>query len=155
MLRLDEIFYKAITADADLMQAVGGRVKSTCFEVSPEETDNTPLPYIIIIDEGKSPAQTTKDDEWMPSQWRVSAGVEVGAVSPNEVDALVMKAMKAIANYIVTMSIHGEEFPYLNEGFPQTQGIAWDWTKPCYFDVAHYQCDVNYYDDEQESDSDV
>ena len=155
MLRLDEIFYKAITADADLMQAVGGRVKSTCFEVSPEDTDNTPLPYIIIIDEGKQPAQTTKDDEWMPSQWRVSAGVEVGAVSPNEVDALVMKAMQAIANYIVTMSIHGEEFPYLNEGFPQTQGIAWDWTKPCYFDVAHYQCDVNYYDDEQESDSDV
>ena len=150
MLRLDEIFYKAITADADLMQAVGGRVKSTCFEVSPDEKDNTQLPYILILDEGKQPAQTTKDDEWMPSQWRVSAGVEVGAVSPNEVDALVMKAMQAIANYIVTMSIHGEEFPYLNEGFPQTQGVAWDWTKPCYFDVAHYQCDVNYYDDEQD-----
>ena len=150
MLRLDEIFYKAITADADLMQAVGGRVKSTCFEVSPDEKDNTQLPYILILDEGKQPAQTTKDDEWMPSQWRVSAGVEVGAVSPNEVDALVMKAMQAIANYIVTMSIHGEEFPYLNEGFPQTQGVAWDWKKPCYFDVAHYQCDVNYYDDEQD-----
>ena len=152
MLRLDKILFDAITADAELMQAVSGRVKSTCFEVSPEETDNTPLPYIIIIDEGKAPAQTTKDDEWMPSQWRVSAGVEVGAVSPNEVDALVMKAMQAIANYIVTMSIHGEEFPYLNEGFPQTQGVAWDWTKPCYFDVAHYQCDVNYYDDEQDED---
>lgn len=150
MLRLDEIFYKAITADADLMQAVGDRVKSTCFEVSPDEQDNTTLPYILVLDEGKQPAQTTKDDEWMPSQWRVSAGVEVGAVSPNEVDALVMKAMKAIANYIVTMSIHGEEFPYLNEGFPQTQGVAWDWTKPCYFDVARYQCDVNYNDDEQD-----
>ena len=150
MLRLDEIFYKAITADADLMQAVGGRVKSTCFEVSPEEQDNTQTPYIIIIDERKPPAQTTKDDEWMPSQWRVSAGVEVCADSPNEVDALVMRAMQAIANYIVTMSIHGEEFPYLNEGFPQTQGVTWDWDKPCYFDVAHYQCDVNYNDDEQD-----
>jgi hypothetical protein len=151
MLRLDEIFYKAITADADLMQAVGGRVKSTCFEVSPEDTDNTPLPYIIIIDEGKAPAQTTKDDEWMPSQWRVGAGVEVGAKSPNEVDALVMKAMKAIAEYISTLANQGEEIPYLNEGSPQTQGIAWDWTKPCYFDVAHYQCDVdNTNGDEQE-----
>ena len=151
MLRLDKIFFDAITADAELMQAVGGRVKSTCFEVSPEDTDNTPLPYIIIIDEGKAPAQTTKDDEWMPSQWRVSAGVEVGAVSPNEVDALVMKAMKAIANYIVTMSIHGEDFPYLNEGFPQTQGVAWDWTKPCYFDTLHYQCEMylnNEYDEQ-------
>ena len=150
MLRLDEIFYKAITADADLMQAVGGRVKSTCFEVSPEDTDNTPLPYIIIIDEGKAPAQTTKDDEWMPSQWRVGAGVEIGAKSPNEVDALVMKAMKAIAEYISALASQGEEIPYLNEGFPQTQGVQWDWTKPCYWDIAHYQCDIDYIDDDEQ-----
>ena len=156
MLRLDKIFFDAITADAELMQAVGGRVKSTCFEVSPDEQDNTPLPYILILDEGKQPAQTTKDDGWMPSQWRVGAGVEVGAKSPNEVDALVMKAMKAIAAYISTLADQGEEIPYLNEGFPQTQGVAWDWTKPCYFDVARYQCDIDYIDDdEQESNSDI
>ena len=150
MLRLDKILFDAITADADLMQAVGGRVKSTCFEVSPDEQDNTPLPYIVIRDLGKQPAQTTKDDEWMPSQWNVVAGIEVGAASPNEVDALVMKAMKAIANHISTLASQGEEIPYINEGFPQTQGVDWDWTKPCYFDVARYQCDVNYYDDEQD-----
>lgn len=150
MLRLDKIFFDAIIADEELMQAVGGRVKSTCFEVSPDEQDNTPLPYILILDEGKQPAQTTKDDEWMPSQWRVGTGVEVGSKSPNEVDALVMKAMKAIANHISTLVSQGEEIPYLNEGFPQTQGVNWDWTKPCYFDVAHYQCDVTNKDDEQE-----
>jgi len=150
MLRLDKIFFDAITADAELMQAVGGRVKSTCFEVSPDEKDNTPLPYILILDEGKQPAQTTKDDGWMPIQWRVGAGVEVGAKSPNEVDALIMKAMKAVAAYIGTLT---EDILYLNEGFPQTQGVNWDWMKPCYFDVAHYQCDVNYYDDEQEEGS--
>ena len=150
MLRLDKIFFDAITADAELMQAVGGRVKSTCFEVSPDEQDKTPLPYIIIRDFGKQPAQTTKDDEWMPSLWNVGAGIEVGAASPNEVDALVMKAMKAIANHISTLASQGEEIPYLNEGFPRTQGVDWDWTKPCYWDLAQYQCDVNYNDDEQE-----
>jgi len=150
MLRLDKIFFDAITADAELMQAVGGRVKSTCFEVSPDEQDNTPLPYIVIRDLGKQPSQTTKDDEWMPSQWNVGAGIEVGAASPNEVDALVMKAMKAIANHISTLASQGEEIPYLNEGFPQTQGVDWDWTKPCYWDLAQYQCDVNYNDDEQD-----
>ena len=150
MLRLDKLLFDAIVADEELMQAVGGRVKSTCFEVAPDKDDNTPLPYIIVIDEGKAPAQTTKDDEWMPSQWRVGAGVEVGAKSPNEVDALVMKAMKAIAEYISTFANQGEEIPYLNEGFPQTHGIQWDWTKPCYWDIAHYQCDINYYDDEQD-----
>jgi len=150
MLRLDKIFFDAITADAELMQAVGGRVKSTCFEVSPDEQDNTPLPYIVIRDLGKQPSQTTKDDEWMPSQWNVGAGVEVGAASPNEVDTRVMKAMKAIANHISTLASQGEEIPYLNEGFPQTQGVDWDWTKPCYWDLAQYQCDVNYNDDEQD-----
>ena len=156
MLRLDKILFDAITADSELMQAVGGRVKSTCFEVSPEETDNTPLPYIIIRDLGKQPAQTTKDDEWMPSQWRVGAGVEVGAASPNEVDDIVEKAMKAIADYISSLASQGEEIPYLNEGFPQTQGVSWDWTKPCYWDLAQYQCDIdNYNDDEQESNSDI
>ena len=153
MLRLDEIFYKAITADTKLMQAIGGRVKSTCFEVSPDETDNIPLPYILILDEGKAPAQTTKDDEWMPCLWRVGAGVEVAATSRNEVDALMMKVMRAIAKYSMSMSLHGVAFPYINEGFPQTQGVAWDWEKPCYFDVAHYQCamynTLTDYNDEQ------
>lgn len=142
MLRLDSIFFDAITADAELMQAVGGRVKSTCFEVPPDEQDNTPLPYIIIADDGKQPANTTKDDEWMPATWRVGAAVEIGAKSPNDVDALMMKAMAAIANHIQRLASQGEDIPYLNEGFPQTQGVSWDWTKPCYFDVAHYQCDV-------------
>ena len=144
MLRLDKIFFDALTANAELMQAVKGRVKSTCFEVSPEEKDNTPLPYIIIRDEGKSPARSTKDDEWMPSMWQVGAGVEVGAESPNEVDALVMMAMRAIADHMQTLAEQGEDIPYLNEGFPQTEGVAWDWTKPCYFDLAHYQCEIMY-----------
>ena len=152
MLRLDKILFDAITADSELMQAVGGRVKSTCFEVSPDEQDNTPLPYIVIRDLGKHPARTTKDDEWMPSLWNVGAGIEVGATSPNEVDAIVMKAMKAVANYMQTLE---GDVPYLNEGFPQTQGVSWDWTKPCYWDLAQYQCDIDYNDDEQESNSDI
>ena len=148
MLRLDKILFDAITADSELMQTVGNRVKSTCFEVSPDEQDNTPLPYIVIRDLGKQPAQTTKDDEWMPNLWNVGAGIEVGATSPNEVDAIVMKAMKAVANYMQTLE---GDVPYLNEGFPRTQGVNWDWMKPCYWDLAQYQCDVEYTeDDEQE-----
>ncbi len=148
MLRLDKILNDAITADADLMQAVGSRVKSTCIEVSPDENDNTPLPYILIMDEGKQPSQSTKDDGWMPESWRVSAGIEIADISPNKVDDLMMKAMRAVANYIRTLP--NSDIPYLNEGFPQTQGISWDWQKPCYFDVAHYQCDIDYDNDEQD-----
>jgi hypothetical protein len=100
------------------------------------------------MDEGKQPSQTTKDDEWMPSQWRVSAGVEVAATKPNEVDSIMMKVMQAIANHMQTLQ--GADIPYLNEGFPQTQGVSWDWTKPCYFDVVHYQCDIDYTNDDEQ-----
>ena len=37
MFKLDELLYNAICADADLMTVIGGRVESTCFEVSPDE----------------------------------------------------------------------------------------------------------------------
>lgn len=150
MLRLDKLIFDAISADADLMQAVGSNVKSTCIEVSPDEKDKTSLPYLLIIDEGKAPTDSTKDDGWMPSQWRVTAGVEVAGKSPNAVDDLTMKVMKAISNHIKTLSANGEDIPCLNEGYPKTQGIAWDWTKPCYFDTVLYQCDIEYDDDEQE-----
>ena len=54
MKSLDEIIYDAICADAALMEAIGSRVVSTCFEVSPEDHDNTPLPNIIVTDDGVS-----------------------------------------------------------------------------------------------------
>lgn len=150
MLRLDKILYNAITADESLMQVTGGRVKSTCFEVSPDEQDNTDLPYIIITDEGKRPSASTKDDCWMPYCWSLSAGIEVAAESPNEVDRLVMMAMQAVARYIAARADEGEIIPILSEEYPQTQGVAWDWTKPCYFDVVHYQCDAYYSEDDEE-----
>ena len=39
------------------MEAIGGRVVSTCFEVSPDEADNTELPNIIVTDDGFQPGR--------------------------------------------------------------------------------------------------
>jgi hypothetical protein len=154
MQRLGKIIFDALCANSELVQAVGGRIKSTCFEVPPMEQDNTPLPYIIITDDGMSPSQTTKDNVWMPYLFRVNVGVEIGAASSNEVWDLELKVMKAIADHIKSLAEQGVDIPYLNEGYPQTEGIAWDWNKPCYFDTIHYQCDLeNTNDDEQEDGS--
>ena len=71
MLPLDEILYNAVKADAALMKAVGGRVVSTCFEVSPDDKDNTPLPCIIINDDGKQSQPETKDSMWLLTDWKV------------------------------------------------------------------------------------
>ena len=145
MLELDEIFYNALKANETIVSDTGDRIYSTCVEVPPMENDNTPLPYIIIMDDGLQNDQTTKDDVWESENDRVQASVLVNAISPKEVKRLTRLCRKAIANYIATME--GEK-PYLLS--LTTNGTVWNWTKPCYYKTLQYQCDVTNYDDEQE-----
>ena len=139
-MNLDELFFNAIMADADLVLAVGGRVGSTCFEVSPDETDNTLLPNIIITDDGLTNQPDSKDVEWESREDRVQASVDVAAETPKQVKQLIGMVRHAIANYIQALDDQGEDIPYLQS--VQTAGVAWDWMKPCYHDVITYTCDV-------------
>ena len=61
MKDIDEILYDALRADESLMEAVGGRIVSTCFEVGPDGKDNTPLPCIIVTDDNFQNMPETKD----------------------------------------------------------------------------------------------
>ena len=139
-LELDELFFNALMEDADLVLAVGGRIESTCFEVSPDEQDNTPLPCIIVTDDGLSNQPTDKDIEWEAGEDRVQASVEVDAKDPKQVKQLIRMVRKAISNYITSLCEKGEEIPCLQS--VQTNGVAWDWMKPCYHSTITYQCDV-------------
>lgn len=139
-MNLDELFFNAIMADADLVLAVGGRIESTCFEVSPDETDNTLLPNIIITDDGLTNQPDSKDVEWESREDRVQASVDVAAETPKQVKQLIGMVRKAIANYIQALDDQEEDIPYLQS--VQTAGVAWDWMKPCYHDVITYTCDV-------------
>ena len=139
-LELDELFFNALMADADLVLAVGGRIESTCFEVSPDEKDNTQLPCIIVTDDGLTNNLTNKDVEWESDEDRVQASVEVDGRDPKEVKKLIRMVRKAIANYITSLYDQGEDIPCLQS--VQTNGVAWDWMKPCYHSTITYQCDV-------------
>ena len=139
-MELDELFFNALMEDADLVLAVGGRIESTCFEVSPDEQDNTPLPCIIVTDDGLSNQPTDKDIEWEAGEDRVQASVEVDAKDPKQVKQLIRMVRKAIANYITSLYEKGEEIPCLQS--VQTNGVAWDWMKPCYHSTITYQCDI-------------
>ena len=152
MKTLAEIFYDAIQADTELMEAIGSRVVSTCFEVPPDELDNTPLPNIIITNDGFQNNTSTKDCVWETDEDTVQASVDVAASSPQEVDSLVAKVRKAIDTYITTMYTNGNAIPELQPGSPSSQGIEWDWMKPCYYQKITYQCITEKYtEDEQES----
>lgn len=149
MKPVDEIIYDAICADTALMEAIGSRVVSTCFEVPPAEADNTPLPNIIVTDDGFQNQNGTKDCVWESGEDRVQATVDVAADSPKEVKQIVRKVRKAVETYIGTLYTQGEDIPELES--LSSDGIAWDWMKPCYYQRLTYQCitkaDI---DDEQE-----
>lgn len=140
MKELDEILYDALKADAELMEAVGNRIVSTCFEVSPEEKDNTPLPCIIVTDDGWQNVPGTKDDEWESKEDTVAASVEVDAISPKEIKRILKMVRHAIAKYIAGMAERDEEIPYLDN--VQSTGIGWDWIKPCYHETVAYTCKI-------------
>ena len=138
MKQVDEIIYDAIRADAALMEAIGNRVQSTCFEVSPAEQDNTPIPYVIVTDDGFQNQVGTKDTVWESGEDRVQAGVEVAADSPAEVKRLIKMVRSAVETYVVGLYEQGETIPELES--LSSDGLAWDWMKPCYFQRLTYSC---------------
>ena len=148
MTPLDEILYNAIRADIDLMQAVGSHIVSTCFEVGPDEVDNTPLPCIIVTDDGWQNQPETKDNTWEGTEDHVSASIEVDGRSPKEVKQLLKMCRKAVAQHIATLDDQEayDEIPQLDS--VQASQLAWDWTKPCYHQVLTYQCTININDNE-------
>lgn len=148
-MQVDEIIYNAITADAALMTAIGGRVKSTCFEVAPGDEDKTPIPNIIITDDGFQNQVGTKDTVWESDEDRVQVTVDIAAASPNEVKQLVKAVRRAIKQYVILTYQDGNDTPELES--LTSEGIAWDWMKPCYYQRLTYQCiTVANIEDEQE-----
>jgi hypothetical protein len=138
MKQVDELIYDAIRADNGLMTAIKGNVVSTCFEVSPDETDKTPLPYVIVTDDGFQNQIESKDDGWEGTEDRVGVGVEVAAESPQEVKQLIRLVRRAVASYIDQMYADGEAIPELES--LSSDGLAWDWLKPCYYQRLTYSC---------------
>ena len=140
MKSVDEIIYDAICADTAIMEAIGSRVASTCFEVPPAEADNTPLPNIIVTDDGFQNQNGTKDCVWESGEDRVQVTVDVAADSPKEVKRLIRMVRRAVENHIILMSATDGCIPELDS--LSSNGIAWDWMKPCYYQQLSYQCTV-------------
>ena len=134
----DEIIYEAIIANETLQTETGGRIQSTCIEVPPTDDDNTPLPYIIIAEEQLQNEQGTKDNVWEGDMDHVAVSVIISANSPADVKRLRRLVRQAIAKYV-----EEHETGYLYLTSLTYDGIAWDWTKPCYYSTLHYKCDMD------------
>ena len=151
MKQIDELLYDAICADADLIQYIGGeqQVQSTCFEVSPDEQDNTPIPYLIITYDGFQMKQGTKDCVWETGEDAETATIEIAAESRDEVIKLVRMVRLAIENHMCALYAQGEATPQLDS--LHGDGIAWDWMKPCHYTHLTYQVTTNNNDDDEQT----
>ena len=151
MKQIDELLYDGICADADLIKYIGGaqQVRSTCFEVSPVDKDNTPIPYLIVTFDGFQLSQGTKDVVWESDEDSVSASVEIAAGSPDEVHKLTRMVRRAIENHMCQLYTEGKCIPQLDS--LRSDGIAWDWLKPCYYTHLTYQVTVNNNDDDEQT----
>ena len=145
-MELDDIIYAAITGDSSLVSLTDGNIVTCCFEIPPDIEDNTPLPYIIIVEDPTQNEQGTKDDVWDSDYDSAQVIIEIAAATKAEVKQLRRKVRKAIREYVSTMDY--TTCPDLKSF--SNEGIAWDWLKPCYYDRLHYQCDVLFTDDDEQ-----
>jgi hypothetical protein len=137
-MELSEIIYNAICSDQTIMAALKGGVHDTCVPVPPHLEDNTLCPYIIVMENPYTNDQGTKDNVWESDQDRVGVSVQICADDPATVRTLRRKVRHAIAEYVLN-----NETGYIYLVSSTNDGIAWDWTKPCYYDTLHYQCDMD------------
>jgi hypothetical protein len=149
-MELDEIFYAALTSDESLVALTNGNIVTCCFETPPDADDNTPLPYVIIMEEPSQNEEGTKDTVWESEYDNESVCIEIAAATKKEFKRLRRKVRHVLATYIENMDY--SQKPELTNR-PSKEGMTWDWLRPCYYDRLHYQCDVlttNDEDDEQE-----
>jgi len=91
-----------------------------------------------VTDDGFQNQVGSKDCVWESGEDRVQATVDVAADSPKEVKRLIRMVRRAIENQIILMSANNERIPELES--LSSGGVAWDWTKPCYYQHLTYQC---------------
>lgn len=138
---LTDILLDAIEANDELVTITGSRVYDTANEVPSWQDDNTPLPYIVVIENGSQNDQATKDSVWEGDTDHCNASIIICAETPDKVRSMRRKVRKAVEDYIVSMAEQGETIPYLTAS--SNEGVAWDDVKPCYNDAIHYQCDMD------------
>ena len=181
-LLTDRIFFDALSADTELMTAIGNRLYCTSIPVPDLQADNTPVPYVIITFDGLNNQDTTKDDPFEGGTDQVNIGIEVAANDRLQLAELTQKIRRIIhedfsyqwryeelqANGERLVTSNGfllrvlKDFDKMVRQMPQdytftADAVQYDSMKPCYWQVLHYQCDMyntlTDYEDEQEKDN--
>ena len=166
-LQTDIIIYDALSADTELMAAIGDRLYCTAIPAPDLEAENTPCPYVIVTFDGLNNQDTTKDDPYEGGTDKVQISVIVAANNRLELAELTQKIRHIIhedfsyqwryeglrANGQQLTTSNGfllrvlKDFDRMVRQMPQdytfsADAVQYDSMKPCYFQELHYLCDM-------------
>lgn len=165
-LLTDKIFFEALKANADFMQAIGGRLYGTAIPVPDLEAENEPVPYCIVTFDGLNNQDSTKDDSYEGGTDQVNIGIELTAQTREELGALARMVRKIIhqqfswemrfeelrdsENFRLEdcdsfQLMVAREYDDIFREVPydytfSADAVQYDSMKPCYWQTLHYQC---------------
>lgn len=148
-LSTDSLFIAAISADSEVMEAIGGRLYSTAIPLPDEAADNVPLPYVIVTFDGMTNDTTTKDDLYESDCDTVTVSVIVASESRSALADLMTRLRDIIHDYLVA---HQDDSNESMDDYNLTAtSVDYDPFRPCYWQTLRYQCYVqNQSDNEQD-----
>jgi hypothetical protein len=134
-LQTDSIFIAALSADADIMEVISGRLYGTAIALPDEDADNAPVPYLIVTFDGLTNDSLTKDAMEGDTD-SVQVGVTCVAQTLGGLHDLTQMVREAVRGYLESEETAVTDYQL------SADAIQYDSLKPCYWQVIHYACEV-------------
>lgn len=142
MYSTHHFFSSALHRDDEIGEEINGNIILTAYDE--ENDENLDLPYIIVSHQGTTNDQGTKDDSYESDTDRDTISIEVAAETDEEVARLAAKVRATILRAIREDNTHEEndESITIEDYTLSTNGIIFDWTKPCFWTTLTYTCET-------------
>lgn len=142
MYSTHHFFSSALQRDDEIGEEINGNIILTAYDE--ENDENLDLPYIIVSHQGTTNDQGTKDDSYESDTDRDTISIEVAAETDEEVARLAAKVRATILRAIREDNTHEEndESITIEDYTLSTNGIIFDWTKPCFWTTLTYTCET-------------
>jgi len=156
-LQTDRIFFLALSSNAELTTAIGGRLYNTAIPLPDEDAFNVPVPYVVLSFDGLNNTDTTKDSSYAGDSDTVTISALVTANTREELADLTQMIRDTVTDYFenatddpeeaaVDGTLHllsAEDYAMIPEDMTfQASRVDWDQFKPCYWQTLTYVCET-------------
>lgn len=144
-LATDKFFKTALAANSTLMTSVGNRLYNTVDDEIGEDT--TPLPYLLICNDGTVNDESSKDEPFEGDCDRDTIRITVchntrsdlATLATSVRDVILAAARSLTAAQQQTLGFYLDDYQF------SASAVAFDDTKPCYWQDLIYVCQTTKY----------